>query len=187
MKKAVLIFGPHAVGKMTVGQELAKRTSLRLFYNHISIEPFLELFDDMPKERAIATARVRDIVFDLFSKSDKEGIIFTFIWYFDNDGHKREVDEIEKKFQNAGAEVYYVELAADMATRLHRNTTENRLKNKASKRDIAFSENLIETKENAHRLTSHPGEITKKNYIKIDNTHIDPAKVADKIIRCFHL
>lgn len=29
--KLIIIFGPHAVGKMTVGQELAKITQLKLF------------------------------------------------------------------------------------------------------------------------------------------------------------
>ena len=42
--KFVLIFGPHAVGKMTVGYELEKITGLKLFHNHMTIElvsPFL--------------------------------------------------------------------------------------------------------------------------------------------------
>ena len=38
MKKFVLIFGPQAVGKMTVGQELAKMTDLKLFHNHMTID-----------------------------------------------------------------------------------------------------------------------------------------------------
>ena len=37
--KLVLLFGDCAVGKMTVGQELAKITDLRLFHNHMTIEP----------------------------------------------------------------------------------------------------------------------------------------------------
>ncbi|MED3553043.1 hypothetical protein P4449_21750 [Cytobacillus praedii] len=36
--KFVLIFGPQAVGKMTVGQELEKITELKLFHNHMTIE-----------------------------------------------------------------------------------------------------------------------------------------------------
>ena len=31
--KLVIIFGPHAVGKMTVGQELEKISDLKLFHN----------------------------------------------------------------------------------------------------------------------------------------------------------
>ena len=43
--KLVLIFGNSAVGKMTVGQELTKITKLRLFHNHLVIEPVLEVFN----------------------------------------------------------------------------------------------------------------------------------------------
>ena len=38
MPKFILIIGPQAVGKMTVGQELAKMTGYKLFYNHMTIE-----------------------------------------------------------------------------------------------------------------------------------------------------
>ena len=43
-KTFVIILGPHAVGKMTVGQELSKITGLRLFHNHMSIEVARKLF-----------------------------------------------------------------------------------------------------------------------------------------------
>ena len=36
--KSVHVFGPQAVGKMTVGQELAKITDLKLFHNHMTID-----------------------------------------------------------------------------------------------------------------------------------------------------
>lgn len=43
MVKLVLIVGAGAVGKMTVGQELMKITNLRLFHNHMMIEPVIEI------------------------------------------------------------------------------------------------------------------------------------------------
>lgn len=36
--KFVLIFGPQAVGKMTVGHEIEKITDLKLFHNHMTID-----------------------------------------------------------------------------------------------------------------------------------------------------
>ena len=48
--KFVLIFGPQAVGKMTVGQELAKITDLKLFYNHMTIDLVGQFFDYGTKE-----------------------------------------------------------------------------------------------------------------------------------------
>ena len=43
--KLVLIVGSGAVGKMTVGQELMKITDLRLFHNHMMIEPVIDILD----------------------------------------------------------------------------------------------------------------------------------------------
>lgn len=40
----VIIFGPPAVGKMTVGHELCKATGFKLFHNHALIEPVLDIF-----------------------------------------------------------------------------------------------------------------------------------------------
>ncbi len=40
-----MVFGPPAVGKMTVGRAVAARSDFRLFHNHAVIEPLLEVFD----------------------------------------------------------------------------------------------------------------------------------------------
>ena len=42
--KLLFLIGNSAVGKMTVGQELMKITKLRLFHNHMTIEPVIEIF-----------------------------------------------------------------------------------------------------------------------------------------------
>jgi hypothetical protein len=49
LKKFVFIFGPQAVGKMTVGQELAKVTGLKLFHNHMTIDLLEPLFGFSPE------------------------------------------------------------------------------------------------------------------------------------------
>ena len=41
----IIIYGPAAVGKMTVGKELSKLTGYKLFHNHMSIEFVLQFFD----------------------------------------------------------------------------------------------------------------------------------------------
>lgn len=43
--KFVMIFGPQAVGKMAVGQELQKITDLKLFHNHMTIDLLVPLFE----------------------------------------------------------------------------------------------------------------------------------------------
>ena len=78
--KLLFLFGNAAVGKMTVGQELMKLTGLRLFHNHMTIEPVIEIFGTY---NSVAIQRLREVVFEEFSKSDCYGMIFTFMWAFD--------------------------------------------------------------------------------------------------------
>lgn len=69
--KLVIITGPHAVGKMTVGQALAKITGLKLFHNHMTIDVVAGLFENMPAERSRLTALFREEVFKAYAKSDQ--------------------------------------------------------------------------------------------------------------------
>ena len=66
--KLVFILGNAAVGKMTVGQELMKITGLRLFHNHITIEPVLEVFGEWNLDAILDS---RDVLFREFAKTDK--------------------------------------------------------------------------------------------------------------------
>lgn len=55
--KFVLIIGAGAVGKMTVGQELAKITGLKLFHNHMTIEPVIEIMGRYDKKHPMNSGR----------------------------------------------------------------------------------------------------------------------------------
>ena len=181
--KLVIIFGPHAVGKMTVGQELAKLTGLKLFHNHMTIDVVSNLFENMPKERARLTNLFRKEVFEAYSKSDEYGMIFTY----DSQEDWDYVSYVENLFASRGAEVYFVELEADYDLRIERNKTENRLLNKPTKRDIKHSEDMFRMLESKYRLNSLEGEISKMNYIKINNSNLSPDIVAKMIKDKFKL
>ena len=178
--KLVLIIGSGAVGKMTVGQELMKITDLRLFHNHMMIEPVIEIFGRFDGK---AISRLREVVFEEFLQSDNSGMIFTYMWAFDMPSDLEYLLSVTSKFD----EVYCVELIADQAVRLERNKTENRLKNKASKRDTAASDRRVINEDTNHRLVSEPGEIPFENYIRIDNTSLAPDLVAQMIKEKFSL
>lgn len=182
--KLVFIIGNGAVGKMTVGQELMKLTGLRLFHNHMTIEPVLEVFGYY---NGTVVAKTREIFFEEFAKSDNYGMIFTYMWAFDEQSDWDYVDHVASIFKEQGAEIYYVELVAPQEVRLKRNETENRLKNKASKRNLETSRNNILKHDEKYRLESYDGEITFENYIKIDNTNLSPEEVAQRIKERFGL
>ncbi|MEJ9269052.1 shikimate kinase, partial [Bacillus thuringiensis] len=67
------------------------------------------------------------------------------------------------------------------------NKTPHRLEHKPTKRNIEQSEqNLLSTFEN-FRLNSREGEITEKNYIRINNTNLNATEVAEIIKKEFQL
>lgn len=182
--KLVFIIGNAAVGKMTVGQELMKITDLRLFHNHMMIEPVLDVFGNFNGK---AISRLREVIFEEFAASGSYGLIFTYMWAFDSQSDWDYIEHVKEIFAPYNTEFYYVELVASKEVRIERNATENRLRNKASKRNIDASMQRLERDDAAYRLESEPGEIPFDNYIKIDNSHIPPQEAAQKIKELFHL
>ena len=181
--KLVWILGDAAVGKMTVGQELMKQTGLRLFHNHMAIEPVIEIFGHYDGQTVV---ELRDVIFRRFAASENKGMIFTFMWAFDQQADWDYVEHVKSIFAPYGTEFYCVELIAPKEVRLKRNATANRIANKASKRDPAFSAALIEH-EDRYRLVSEPGEIPFENYLRIDNTNLTAEETAAMIRERFGL
>lgn len=184
--KFVLLFGPQAVGKMTVGHELEKVTDLLLFHNHMTIEllqPFFGFSDEMWRLSDL----FREEVFKAFSKSDKYGMIFTFVWAFNQQQDWDGVEKMCRIFESVGADVYFVEFEADLDVRLQRNVTPHRLQHKPSKRNTQQSEHNLKKTLEMYRLNSEEGEITRENYIRINNTNKTPQEVAKQIKDTFKL
>lgn len=132
--KLVVLIEPHAVDKMTVGQELCRKTGLKLFHNHMSIEIVTELFANMPEERRRLIDLIREEVFQASAKGPEYGLVFTYMCDFNSPEDWACLEHAESIFREAGTETYYAELMADQGLRLARNRTENRLLHKPSKR-----------------------------------------------------
>ena len=167
---------------MTVGQELTKITDLKLLHNHMTIEVVTKIFDYSKETYIKLNESFRTQIFEEFVKSEQEGIIFTTTGNFDD---KEEWDRIYgyiEIFKKYNAEIYIVELEADLEERLRRNKTENRLANKASKRNFEWSEKDLLKSVKKYRLNSRQNEIKEYNYIRINNTNISAETTAGSII-----
>jgi len=185
--KFILLFGPQAVGKMTVGQELTKITDLKLFHNHMTIELVSNFFSYSTPVGKRLVRLFREEIFKEVSTSDLKGLIFTYLWHFDQEADKAYVDKVLKIFRDTGTEIYFVELEAEVEERVSRNKTENRLNHKPTKRDVARSEDELMRGHLKHRANSLEGEITERNYLRINNTDVRPELVAQKIKDTFGL
>jgi cytidylate kinase len=183
----VIIFGPQAVGKMTVGEELAKSTGLKLFHNHMTIELVSNFFSYGSESGKRLVNLFRKEIFEEVAKSDLYGLIFTFVWAFDQQADWDYIDKICKIFKEKGSSIYLVELEANFEERLERNKSPHRLECKPTKRNLEFSERDLRNTMERYRLNSLEGEITEENYMRINNTAVSPEEVAQRIKERFLL
>lgn len=185
-KTLVMVIGPPAVGKMTVGVELSRLTGLPLFHNHLSIEAVLPVFDYGTKPFNRLVTGFREAVLKEVARSDLPGLIFTYVWAFDIPGDLDYVQRLMSVFEAKGGRVVFAELWADLETRLARNEEESRLAAKSSKRDVGASRRNLLKAEDEYQLTSD-GAFPFDEHVLIDNTRIDPEWAATMIAERFSL
>ncbi len=186
-KTLVIIFGPPAVGKMTVGDALARRTGLRLFHNHLTIDLVLRFFEFGTPQFSRLVSEFRTRVFEEVAASALPGMIFTYVWALDEESDTRFVERLSGLFRARGADVFLVELEATLPERLRRNETEFRLAEKKPKRDTVRSRALLLEHDEKYRLNSRDEFAGRSDYLRIDNTELSPEEVAERIIDRFGL
>lgn len=179
----IIIIGPQAVGKMTVGEELAKQLDYKLFHNHMTIDMVMKLFTY--EEGAPLIRAFRQQIFEHFLKSSNKGLIFTYVVAFDMESDIQYLEYLKTLYEEDN--VYVVELFAPLETRLERNKTEDRLAKKWTKRNIEESEQRLKDTLMKHRVTSYDDELSAFNYIKIDNTKLSKEEVTSLILNRFKL
>lgn len=181
MRPCVIIIGPQAVGKMAVGMALREKYNYRLFHNHMTIELVNELYGHLGKTSWELIGQLRHLIFEDVKKRPLDGFVFTYMMDFDSEKEHAHIKELIESFQACDYKVVLLELEADVNTRLERNGSELRLKNKATKRNLTWSnEDLVSSMEK-YRLNSRTGEMTYPYYLKINNTHLSPEEVAESV------
>lgn len=185
----VIIFGPAAVGKMTVGQRLSDITNYPLFHNHITIELLLKYFPFNSEAFSRLNKLFREEIIAELAKSNYGGMIFTFMWDLRDHSDKEYLQDLIAKFTNDLSSVAFVELQADQSVRIERNRSENRLVEKPSKRNLEWSDNNLKAVDQDHVLNTsaqHPFPFSAR-HLKIENSTREPQEVAEEIASFFGL
>src|SRR4051812_37094838 len=178
----LFIIGPGAVGKMTVGAEIARRTGLRLFHNHQTIDLLLQYFPFESAQFGRLVGEFRRRIIEEAADSDLPGLIFTYVWAFDQPHDDAEVERYASIFRERGGSVHFVELQAPQTVRLVRDQPPFRLSQKPTKRDPVESRRRLTEMDANYQLDSGDRFVGREDYLKIDNTALEPQAVADIVI-----
>lgn len=111
----VYLYGPPAVGKLTVASELSAATGFRLFHNHLTVDAIKAVFDFASAPFTEVIHRVRLDVFETAARSSVD-VIFTnnSVWGVPN-GRALFVafaEEARRRVDVAGGDVAFVQLTA---------------------------------------------------------------------------
>ena len=180
----VFIYGPIAVGKLTVAKILSKKLRYKMTHNHALNDFVDEVFTRGTHERNVVVERLR---YDLLKSAVKAKInLVTTHCYAHNFvsttglSDPNYIETLNKKLTKLGAKFYPIHL-------------------KASKEELLRRVNMHSRKEFNRKLTDkkimHELSLTKdwqtspflKNNFVIDNTNLSPQKVADIIIKHFKI
>ncbi|MEM7363470.1 MAG: AAA family ATPase [Pseudomonadota bacterium] len=177
----LVIYGPPAAGKMSVGDEITRLTGIPVFHNHLSIEPVLRFFEfGTPAFGRLVNGFRRNLIEEI-AHSDLPGVIFTFVWSFDHPGDRDFLGDLCTTFEDVGAEIAFIELRASLDERLRRNRTEKRLAEKPSKRNLERSEQNLRDLEQ-YRMQSENDFPFEHRHLVIDNTDRSAAEVGADIV-----
>ncbi|GAB3772852.1 hypothetical protein FB382_002766 [Nocardioides ginsengisegetis] len=184
----LLITGPPAVGKMTVGRAVCAASDFRLFHNHHTIEPLLEIFGfDSPAFRVLNAEFRRRVVEEAVANDTR--LIFSFVWNVELPEDADYVRRLIAPYADAGLRVSCLELYADLPVRLDRNRHADRIDHKRSKRDLAWSDAHVRELEESYRMNTDPERpaaadavLAGMPHLRLDNTHLTPDEVATRVL-----
>jgi hypothetical protein len=178
----VFILGPAAVGKMTVGQELAKLTGYRLLYNHMVVDLVTKFFPfGTPGFHRLA----RPFTLAIIEACADEGVslIVTHGLLFDAPGSMAMLDDMARPYRDRAYAVRYAELSAPLDVRLARNLTPNRARHK----DVSWSTEDRLREMDAWGRWHSEDELAPDERLSLDNADLPPADAARAIVAGFAL
>jgi deoxyadenosine/deoxycytidine kinase len=174
--KLIIIHGPPAGGKLTVANEIAKRTGFKVFHNHLSIDCVKPVFDfgTRPFGRLIELIRVETIA---EAARENVDLIHTFVYAKGPDDEH--FAKLIAAFEENGGQVCVVLLSCDPEEGKRRVTSESR----SRMGKVATPEMLDSLHKNYDLLSPLDGRET----LVIDNSNLSAMDAAERIIGHFEL
>lgn len=185
----VFIYGPQAVGKMSVGIQLKKLLGYKLLYNHQTIDIAESLFDRNDVSFIKFLINLNMNVFKFFLKTEPaEGLIYTDVWVLNREYDIAVKNKIFELFYKAGWAVYLVELECSLTERIARNRGELRMQMKPSKRDVEITnEHLLRAEKiqvlNTRNIQGWKPPYSVAKYIYVNTEKQTEEETAAEIIK----
>ena len=173
----VYIYGPPAVGKLTVARALAEQTRLPLFHNHLTVSALTPVFEFRSPAFVELVHRLR---LDVFATATRHRISMIFtnnsVW----GGPETRADfaafasDAEATIRSAGGEVLFVHLTAPPDVLMSRVSNASRLEHGK----------LVDSDRPREHLDGHDMGPLDSAHLSIDTSAHEPRHAARLIADC---
>jgi hypothetical protein len=170
--KLLFLYGPPAVGKLTVAREVSALTGWPVFHNHMSVDLAREFFEFGSPGFAKVVDTLRMAMFEAAAIEPLDGLIFTFVYGLPHDDPwvQGVIDLVERH----GGEVLFVRLRCPPEILLERVALPDRTRY----RKMASPEMLATWLEQCDVLSALPF-VTSLN---LDTSQVQPSEAARRIV-----
>ncbi len=127
--KLLIIFGPPAVGKATIGSIIEGQTDYTLFHNHMVTDGIMHIFGKTSESESRLSRLIRSEIIEEAAKMHMN-LIFTYVWNFNRSGGKENIDRYKSLYEKYGGTVQFVELYAPLQERVRRADSQERWQRK---------------------------------------------------------
>jgi hypothetical protein len=168
--RLVFLYGPPAVGKLTVARGIAERRDFRVLHNHVTFDAVAIVLPVGVPTFWDALDKVR---LALVAAAAREGIdlVYTFVFAPGDEPH---VDDVVSAYESAGGSVVFVQLVAPPDELRRRVSDASRaVHNKI--RDAASLDNLL-------REHDVYAPIPGRDSLTIDAVAMSPEEAASRIV-----
>lgn len=177
--KLALIYGPPAVGKLTVAKELVALTGFKLFHNHATVDLITSIFDRGSESFAKLIWEIRLSVFEEAARANIGGLVFTMVYAT---SRVPRIMQCVEAVERHGGEAHLVRLHCDRAT-LEQRVSSGTRKEHGKITSVQTLNEFLSRLEKHEPFSCLPG----RDNLSIDTSVLEPRDAALKIADHYRL
>jgi hypothetical protein len=120
----IILYGPPAVGKLTIAEKLAESTGYKIFQNNPTVHAVVPIFDFGTPEFIRSLEQIRLTLLEEAARSNMGGLIFTYC--YDAKEEDRTIDKMIELMERTGGTVHLVQLTCPESILFERIDNESR-------------------------------------------------------------
>lgn len=174
--KMIFLYGPPAVGKLTVAKELSELTGYKLFHNHLTVDLVSSLYEWGSPKYWEYLQNIREEMLVNLAKDDVN-IIFTYVYAAGED--EEVMERMFKKVEENGGQALLVQLTTSVDKLKERIVADDRHQFKK----MYKTESLENWIQQYKMFEAYPD----RDSVVIDNSNLSPMDTALQIVEKYNL